>query len=244
LPAATEVHAGRFGPWLIEGAPSHHSGSDPGQAFPTEVPLPYHLDAPRFPVSERQPQQTWDASQQKALASESTYPDGLSAPFAEDNLEDPGNPSAFTASVSETLNFDNLTFDDKDLQFWMPPPVDGTLMNLFGDQSFTAQYGDHLLPPWLPEPQFDFDFDGGLPQVLPQVNATLAGVPVVSATPAHSQRVACSFNGCDKTFVRAADCRRHMRNHTGAYDHSCDVNGCGKAFTRADKLRDHKRRRH
>jgi uncharacterized Zn-finger protein len=106
-----------------------------------------------------------------------------------------------------------------------------------------------LTPPDLAEPHLDFN-----EWIEPQFNvdegvqprqsfAATPPAPIAVPAPALSNRVACSFQGCGKTFGRAGDCRRHMKKH-GPARFICPLPGCNKPFHRADKLRDHLKQGH
>ena len=69
-----------------------------------------------------------------------------------------------------------------------------------------------------------------------------AGATFRQAVP--EPRVHCEFPGCNKTFRRKGDCRRHMRKHNPVRAYSCVVDACGMKFYRLDKLRDHARDGH
>jgi hypothetical protein len=87
----------------------------------------------------------------------------------------------------------------------------------------------------------------GAQHVVPAPPAAIAApppaAPIAAPTPASSNRSACTYPSCGKTFRRAGDCRRHMLKH-GPPRFICPLNGCTMPFTRADKLRDHLRQGH
>jgi hypothetical protein len=56
-------------------------------------------------------------------------------------------------------------------------------------------------------------------------------------------RFFCSEIGCDASYLRAGDCRRHMRKHEKPR-FKCPAMDCDKTFYRADKMRDHIRQGH
>ena len=82
--------------------------------------------------------------------------------------------------------------------------------------------------------------------VQPDVVAPL-NLPTRAQTIAHRRtvepRINCSALGCNKSYRRAGDCRRHMRKHQ-APNLRCVVEGCNMKFDRMDKLRDHVRQGH
>lgn len=53
----------------------------------------------------------------------------------------------------------------------------------------------------------------------------------------------CSQLGCDAVYLRAGDCRRHLKMHNGPF-FSCKQPGCDMEFYRRDKLRDHMKQGH
>jgi hypothetical protein len=68
--------------------------------------------------------------------------------------------------------------------------------------------------------------------------------PIVSggqSQPSGQANLMC--NGCQVTFGRPSEYRRHLNKHTGR-THPCTEPGCSKSFYRRDKLRDHLRQRH
>jgi hypothetical protein len=68
-------------------------------------------------------------------------------------------------------------------------------------------------------------------------------VPVDVPQSIRQARVVCSHLGCNKSYLRAGDCRRHMRDH-GPPRFPCTEVGCGMQFRRRDKLCQHLRQRH
>ncbi|KAF2028317.1 hypothetical protein EK21DRAFT_113952 [Setomelanomma holmii] len=56
-------------------------------------------------------------------------------------------------------------------------------------------------------------------------------------------RIPCGFPGCNSTFRRVGDCRRHMGKHQ-APTFRCITVDCDKTFYRVDKVRDHLRQGH
>jgi hypothetical protein len=68
-------------------------------------------------------------------------------------------------------------------------------------------------------------------------------VPVDFPQSIRQARVACSHLGCNKSYLRVGDCRRHMRVHERLRILCTEV-GCGMKFHRRDKLRQHLRQRH
>ncbi|KAF1924921.1 uncharacterized protein M421DRAFT_401230 [Didymella exigua CBS 183.55] len=52
----------------------------------------------------------------------------------------------------------------------------------------------------------------------------------------------CSL-GCNATYSRICDCRRHLKKHNGPFFH-CNQRGCGMYFYRHDKLRAHMQQCH
>jgi hypothetical protein len=53
----------------------------------------------------------------------------------------------------------------------------------------------------------------------------------------------CSQLGCDATYSRISDCRRHLKKHNGPF-FRCKQRGCGMEFYRFDKLRAHMQQGH
>ncbi|XP_076288489.1 zinc finger protein 711 [Lasioglossum baleicum] len=49
----------------------------------------------------------------------------------------------------------------------------------------------------------------------------------------------CSFDGCDKAFVRPSRLARHIRLHTGEKCYKCNHPGCDKAYTNSSHLKRH-----
>ena len=47
----------------------------------------------------------------------------------------------------------------------------------------------------------------------------------------------CEWPGCDKSFARAHDCKRHQNLHLNIKPHTCEH--CGKTFARLDALNRH-----
>jgi hypothetical protein len=61
--------------------------------------------------------------------------------------------------------------------------------------------------------------------------------------PTRQTRIVCSYNGCNRSYVRAGDCRRHMRTHQ-PHRLRCVDTDCSMTFYRLDKLRTHAKTRH
>jgi hypothetical protein len=53
----------------------------------------------------------------------------------------------------------------------------------------------------------------------------------------------CSQLDCHAVYLRAGDCRRHLKKHNGPF-FSCKQPGCDMEFYRHDKLRDHMKQGH
>lgn len=71
-----------------------------------------------------------------------------------------------------------------------------------------------------------------LPPVGAAAQPTAPNVLVLSSVPGQCP------HGCNGTFSRPRELRRHMKKHA-SHDHVCGQPGCGKSFYRKDKLRDH-----
>jgi hypothetical protein len=97
---------------------------------------------------------------------------------------------------------------------------------------------------------------GGLPVDFVQdfgPHATVAPQPTAVVAPptrpnnapqqTHQARITCSFVGCNKSYVRAGDCRRHMLKH-GPPKFKCAVFDCNLIFHRADKWSNHMKQGH
>lgn len=56
-------------------------------------------------------------------------------------------------------------------------------------------------------------------------------------------RFRCSSEECSSVYLRAGDCRRHLKKHNGPF-HPCEQPGCPMVFYRMDKLRAHMSRGH
>ncbi|KAJ8111098.1 hypothetical protein OPT61_g6226 [Boeremia exigua] len=79
-----------------------------------------------------------------------------------------------------------------------------------------------------------------LPVSLAQTSAAPAEA-VVLETP--DGKFFCSQLGCDATYLRVGDCRRHLKKHNGPF-FACDQHGCNMEFYRHDKLRAHLKQGH
>jgi hypothetical protein len=117
-------------------------------------------------------------------------------------------------------------------------------------QSYTSAVAKYQLPmslaenqslvPVLPENQVDFTSATGPydpfagPSIPP---ASIAAPPAIS-----QERFTCTA-GCNKTFGRAGDWRRHMGKHAPP-KFNCIIIGCDKTFYRKDKLKAHVRQGH
>ena len=73
-------------------------------------------------------------------------------------------------------------------------------------------------------------------------------IPTTTETIMNGNRFMCSHPGCNKTFSRIGDRRRHLEKQHGPPQHSCSSRNCNKkglnGFRRPDKLRDHQRKVH
>jgi hypothetical protein len=67
--------------------------------------------------------------------------------------------------------------------------------------------------------------------------------PTVTLSAAQEERFSCTTEGCNKTFGRAGDWRRHMGKHTSP-KFKCIMIDCDKTFYRKDKLKAHVRQGH
>lgn len=56
------------------------------------------------------------------------------------------------------------------------------------------------------------------------------------------RRYVCSFDGCDKAYLKSSHLKCHERAHTGERPFACDEPGCEWTFGRADELTRHKRK--
>ena len=54
-----------------------------------------------------------------------------------------------------------------------------------------------------------------------------------------TRRVACTFEGCARTFASSSDLAKHMRGHTGEKPHACTF--CGAGFSQSSSLAEHLR---
>jgi uncharacterized C2H2 Zn-finger protein len=84
-----------------------------------------------------------------------------------------------------------------------------------------------------------------VPQPSPALTAPPPAVPIPAQTGSQrhqkkqvrDERLKCP-EGCEKTFRRAGDYRRHLKMHATPM-YRCPVNGCDKKFHRKDKAFDH-----
>jgi hypothetical protein len=124
--------------------------------------------------------------------------------------------------------------------------------------TFTTNHGLPLGPNpslnALDQSFFPFGPDGTQP--MPNVQPAYTGVvapalpfldpfkPIVAVVMEHPDgKFFCSQLGCDAVYLRAGDCRRHLKKHNGPFFH-CDQPDCGMYFYRHDKLRAHLKQGH
>ncbi|KAF2996929.1 hypothetical protein E8E13_006350 [Curvularia kusanoi] len=93
------------------------------------------------------------------------------------------------------------------------------------------------------------------PQQVPNVRCAhpdLAPFPEIFEPIGHAEAVImelpdgrfyCSALGCLAIYLRAGDCRRHLKKHNGPF-FPCTQPGCNMEFYRADKLRSHLKQGH
>jgi hypothetical protein len=139
-----------------------------------------------------------------------------------------------------------------DFNIFERPASDIAFQNVFPMEN---QYGGHAFLPRMLE-------DGGLDGFLagpsdfatpasaaPQPSSALYNPPSAVAIPAQArpqrpqnkqagnELLTCP-KGCEKTFRRAGDFRRHMKKHSPPM-YRCPFNGCDRTFYRKDKAFDH-----
>ena len=90
---------------------------------------------------------------------------------------------------------------------------------------------------------------GTAPSALEASTSTALSFSPSLGTPNSTARFPCATTGCERTFARAGNMRRHARKHDPAAERfPCQVAGCkytgAKAFARKDKLADHVKKRH
>ena len=71
----------------------------------------------------------------------------------------------------------------------------------------------------------------------------MVSLPVAGRRRTVEPRITCNVDGCNRSYRRVGDCRRHMRKHQPP-NLRCVVGDCDMKFARMDKLRDHVRQGH
>jgi|TARA_R110002003_G_scaffold45_23_gene3690 hypothetical protein len=119
----------------------------------------------------------------------------------------------------------------------------GPLLNIPSEAGWSDAFvQDNYQPlvPVFPMPEAQFDFT---PQQEPSqaILSTQAAI-INPAQATREERHTCP-KGCNKTFRRGGDYRRHMKKHE-LHPFKCCIMNCGKTFYRPDKLRDHLKQGH
>lgn len=106
--------------------------------------------------------------------------------------------------------------------------VQGSLVNPLGFTSSLKVLDVTSAPDLLPN------------NISPQVSHTNEQAVILETT---DGKFFCSELGCDATYLRAGDCRRHLKKHNGPF-FPCPQRNCDMKFYRHDKLRAHMKQGH
>ncbi|KAF2818880.1 hypothetical protein CC86DRAFT_388576 [Ophiobolus disseminans] len=136
--------------------------------------------------------------------------------------ERPANPLATSSTYNNVEHHDNYLYT----------PLEQLMSN---DDPDEVVFPGHV--PALPQVQVQV-------QVQVQAHAPAPAPPAVVAAPQPSGQtlLTCPI-GCNATFSRPGEYRRHMKKH-GPRAFPCTQPGCGMAFYRKDKRHDHLRQAH
>lgn len=194
------------------------------------------------PSVERRAQKPNDIAHVHSFTSISTLPEtvDLSQQLSEDNndwasdtalgnlLED---PELFSMFSNDNLGHENsITGTENDLLF-------STSSSTAMSASSSNQMTNNTTAPAL----------ASLTSLHPPTHVAPQATAALPTTNNTSNRFNCIHPGCNASFNRHGDLRRHDRVH-GPPGYACSVNGCARrgmnAFYRRDKLLDHQRRKH
>jgi uncharacterized Zn-finger protein len=201
--------------WLDVGAPSHPSGSDSATGIlPVEpVSSDGRTDAFQRQAIEQQSQVAPYDPQQYAAALDMHCPFGRPALLAEENQ-----------ASFEPLDHGSFTLGFGTTDYYpMVPFMEG-----HAPPSILSWGQSHFAS--TTEPPSAFAGPSSLP-------AVIAAPPNVG-----QERFTCTA-GCNKTFGRAGDWRRHMGKHA-SHKFRCIMIDCDKTFYRKDKLKAHVKQGH
>jgi hypothetical protein len=128
-------------------------------------------------------------------------------------------------------------FATSDFEPWNPHSFASDVANC---QSLSPLPEDPFSIPILPQNQVDLASATGPHDNL--AGPSVPPLPIAAPTTIDQERFACTA-GCNKTFGRAGDWRRHMGKHA-LPKFQCIIIGCDKRFYRKDKLKAHVRQGH
>lgn len=191
------------------------------------------------------------AAQEHGFTPDVTWSGLAWAPLAHDQ----SNGSAFNSGIGQTA-IDQTWISNNAFNH---PPVGDTLFTTDAAVANVHEYPNYLAN----------DFDIGLASALndglwvqpvfstPMLAPEVAG-QLACANPSMPRQAArlpleavvsgngpffCSKSGCNATYLRLGDCRRHLKKHNGPYFY-CYQYGCNMKFYRNDKLQDHLKKGH
>jgi hypothetical protein len=217
--------------WSESNAPSENSGT----------PVNPHI-APSQSTSGTVSQHFGDSGARPNEPVQSQYPvlDAQQQYLTSKSIAKSGVPKHAAAEQHANIDFNNLNgFTSFDALWW--DPLDNFNTNYNAGQLLMSPVHEHFSPTLHNEAMMPNVPNGPVQGFYqpPNIDAP-PPAPIDYPQQTLQPRTICSYPGCDRSYARPGDCRRHMLKHAaGPSRFRCIFRDCDMGFQRGDKLREH-----